>query len=86
MSQEKNDKFSSSPFVALNTGHHLLGWITERNSSRAAAASLRRNSLATASCRTLTHSKNTTPVLLRSSYTLLGVADRLAHGADLMLL
>lgn len=60
MSREKNYKSSCSPFVALNTGHHLLGWTTEYNSSRVAAATLRRNSLATASCRTLTHSKNTT--------------------------
>lgn len=60
MSREKNYKSSCSPFVALNTGHHLLGWTAEYNSSRVAAATLRHNSLATASCCTLTHSKNTT--------------------------
>lgn len=60
VSREKNDKSSCSPFVALNTGHHLLGWTGEYNSSRVAAATLRCNSLATASCHTLTQSKNTT--------------------------
>lgn len=79
MSREENYKSSSSPFVTLNTGHHLLGWTTECNSSRVAAASLRCNSLATASCCTLTHSKNTTLVLLMGSYTVLVMADRPAH-------
>ena len=69
MSQEKHYKSSCSPFVALNTGHHLLGWTAAYNSSRVAAATLRHNSLATASCRTLTQSKN----------TILGAVNGLLH-------
>lgn len=61
VTRERNDKSACSPFVALNTGHHLLGWTAEYNSSGVASAALRSNSLATASLCTLTWSKNTTP-------------------------
>lgn len=59
-SRDKKFKSSCSPFVALNIGHHLLGWTAEYNNSRAAAAALRSSSPAAAPLSTQTCSKNTT--------------------------
>lgn len=82
---QRNEKSSCSPFVALNSVHHLLVWTAECSSSRVAAASLRCNSLATASCCTLTNPKNTALVLLIGSNTPLARAGRPALFAEIEL-